>query len=256
MKNRIYLVLFLTLLISAISYAQPKVVFKKHLFLGKWQLISDKYNIVEEWSYISDTLYTGRTYMTVNGDTSIIETLRLCYLNKIFCYCSAVPNQNDGKEIVFKLKHIENFGEKLTFENPSHDFPQKIVYEFFSNNQMSASIEGMKDGINKKTEYKFSKIPSLFDIGTFTGKFLRKQFVNKAGRAIDGVYDYYFSIEEKDYFIRFKDGGVTLKELEEYTNKEVRLEVMFHWGLWDTDEENIQSRIGSYVNVLGIIPPN
>lgn len=253
MRNRIIFIFILLLLFTATSFPQPRTVFKKHLFLGKWQLISDKYDIIEEWQYIDDTLYIGRTYMIVNNDTNVLETLRLCYIDNIFCYCSTLPDQNEGKEIIFKLKHIENYGEKLTFENSLHDFPQKIVYEFFSDNRMTATIEGIKDNVKKKTEYNFSKIPSIYDIAILTGKLIKKQFVNKAGRLINGVYDYFFEIEETPYFIRFCDNCVSLEEIEKYINNEVKLHIVFKWGLWDADDENYQSRIGRYINILEII---
>ena len=36
----------------------------------------------------------------------------------------------------------------------------------------------------------------------------------------------------------------------------IRLKVIFRWGLWDADDETYQSRIGRYVNILEIIPLN
>ena len=253
MKKRVIFSIIFIFHITAILIAQPKLGFKKHLFLGTWQLISDKYNITEEWLYINDSLYTGRAYIVNNGDTTTIEKLQLRYENDIFCYCSTVPDQNDGKEIVFRLKHIENYGEKLTFENSLHDYPQKIVYEFNQNNQMTAIIEGVQDGIAKKLEFNFEKIPSLFDTGIFTGKIIKEPFYNKAGKKIKDVFDYFIIIEEIHYFVRFNESNISLKELEEYLDKEVRLRVSFRWGLWDADDENMQSRIGRYVEVIEFI---
>ena len=255
MKIRIILILIFTLLITSLSSAQPKMVFKKHLFLGTWQMDSDEL-IFEEWTYVNDELYTGKTYYICNNDTTIIETLRLCYIDNIFCYCATIEEQNEGKEIVFRLKHIENHGEKLTFENREHDFPQRIVYEFSFNNTMTASIEGTEEGENKQVEFKFSKIPSSNDIAIFTGKIIKEQFVNKGGREIEGAYDYFFEIEETPYFVRLKNGDVSINELEECTDNNVRLKVFLRWGSWDADDEMSQSRIGRYVNILEIIPLN
>lgn len=253
MKIKIIFAIILSLLLTKISLSQPEKVFKKHLFLGTWQMFSEEM-VFEEWKYVNDDLYTGKTYFINNNDTTIMETLRLCFIENILCYCSTVEGQNDGKEIVFKLKHNENNGEKLTFENKEHDFPREIVYEFSSNNSMTVTIEGIKESKYKEVTYKFGKIPSDNDIAFFTGKLKKEQFVNKGGRVIEGVYDYFFEIEEKPYFVRFKDGTVTLKEIEECIDKNVRLKVLLRWGLWDADDETYQSRIGRYVNILEFIP--
>jgi len=255
MKIKLILILIFTLLITIVSSAQPKMVFKKHLFLGTWQTDSDEL-IFEEWTYVNDNLYTGKTYYISGNDTTFIETLRLCYIDNIFCYCATVQGHNDNKEIVFRLKHIENHGEKLTFENREHDFPQRIVYEFSSNNTMTAAVDGTEEGENKQISFEFRKIPSDNDIAIFTGKFVKEQFVNKGGREIEGVYDYFFEIEETPYFISFKEGDVDIKELEECTGNNVRLKVLLRWGSLDADDEISQSRIGRYVNILEIIPLN
>jgi hypothetical protein len=256
MINRVVITVILIFHFTAVMFAQQRVVFKKHLFLGTWQLVSDKHNVTEEWIYINDSLYTGRAYTVINNDTTTIETLQLRYVDNIFCYCSTVPDQNEGREIIFRLKHIENHGEKLTFENQLHDYPQKIIYEFSPNNQMTAIIEGISNGIYKKTEFNFKKIPSLFDTGVFTGKLIKETFYNKAGKEIKGVFDYFVIIEDTHYFVRFKESNISLKELEKYLEKEVCLKLRFRWGLWDTDDENVQSRIGRYVEIMEIVNSN
>ncbi|MBN1632856.1 MAG: hypothetical protein JW917_01665 [Ignavibacteria bacterium] len=255
MKIKIIFAVILSLHLTGISFAQPQTVFKKHLFLGTWQMDSEDL-VFEEWSYVNDELYTGKTYFTNYNDTTIIEILRLCFIDNIFCYCTTVEGQNDGKEIVFELKHIENYGEKFTFENQEHDFPRKIIYEFSFNNTMTVTLEGTVECKNKQVNYNFSKIPSDNDIAIFTGKLIKEQFVNKGGRTVEEVFDYFFEIEETPYFIRFKNGEVSLKEIEECTDNNVRLKVFLRWGLWDSDDETHQSRIGRYVNVLEIVPLN
>lgn len=108
-----------------------------NLFEGKWQLESS--NTYEIWSKHKDQL-TGSVIKTENKDTLIVENLRiLSERNEIF-YEASVPAQNNGKAIRFTLtyKHKNTF----KFENPEHDFPQTIVYEFESRDTLLATIAG------------------------------------------------------------------------------------------------------------------
>ena len=47
-------------------------------------------------------------------------------------------------------------GKKFTFENPQHDFPQKITYEKIDDDTVRASIAGPKGGkeVGEAWEYK------------------------------------------------------------------------------------------------------
>ena len=61
-------------------------------------------------------------------------------------------NQNAGKPVEFKMSAATP--DSFVFENPAHDFPKKIIYQFVrGKNQILASIEGN----GKRMEWLYSK---------------------------------------------------------------------------------------------------
>lgn len=100
------------------------------------------------------------------------------------------------------------------------------------------------------------------------GYIIEKTFVNKAGRSL-GFSDYFFEFTEPNqaekhtYFIKFGAGKVTRQELithllqnqpqNKQTAMTICLDIEIHEGLWDTDNPNMQSRVGKYVSVDKIL---
>ena len=59
-------------------------------------------------------------------------------------YLATVKGQNDNKPVAFtSTNETEN---KLIFENPQHDYPQKITYTKGSNNTLTAEVTGRLEG--------------------------------------------------------------------------------------------------------------
>ena len=93
-----------------------------------------------------------------------------------------------------------------------------------------------------------------------TAPIVKKQFVNKAGRTTDHA-DYYIQQSIQDYFIKFCESNVSIKELNEKLEniegdiKALQLEVEMREGDWDICDGNheIQSRIGEYMVILKIL---
>jgi hypothetical protein len=53
---------------------------------------------------------------------------------------------------------MEYSKDKVVFENKTHDFPQKITYQFTSDDVMLATIEGTMNGKTEKIDFKYSRI--------------------------------------------------------------------------------------------------
>lgn len=93
-----------------------------------------------------------------------------------------------------------------------------------------------------------------------TAPIVKKQFVNKAGRTTDNI-EYYIQQSIQDYFIKFCESNVSIKELNEKLEniegdiKALQLEVEMRDGHWDICGGNheIQSRIGEYMVILKVL---
>mgnify|MGYP006972342787 CR=1 FL=1 len=59
----------------------------------------------------------------------------------------------------FRLKEADN--GIATFENPDHDFPQRVIYEIAGEdlNELKARIEGTIDGKSRAMDWSYKRLP-------------------------------------------------------------------------------------------------
>ncbi len=111
--------------------------------------------IMEEWKKVNDTLYDGKSFDIINGDSTIYETIELVSSGNDIFYIPTMQDQNDRKPVPFKLTKQEK--GKFTFENPEHDFPTTIIYDFQSDSVLNASISGTLNGEVKGMEFLYRR---------------------------------------------------------------------------------------------------
>lgn len=68
----------------------------------------------------------------------------------------AFPEQNQYP-VAFKL--VSNTDGKLIFENPTHDFPQRIVYHPQGDGSLLVHIEGETKGRTRRLDFHYSRQP-------------------------------------------------------------------------------------------------
>ena len=83
-------------------------------------------------------------------------------------------------------------------------------------------------------------------------KVVRQPMVNKAGRVLEGS-EYYLVYDGDEKFIKFSESEIDPADLDPYLDKSIEFRLIQREGLWDTDDPNVQSRIGEYVAVLEIV---
>ena len=67
-----------------------------------------------------------------------------------------LPQPQGGAQVRFPLKEIT--GNKLTFENLGHDFPQRVMYERKGKGLLLAAIEGTLKGKLEREEFQLRKV--------------------------------------------------------------------------------------------------
>ncbi len=232
------------ILLSAINcFSQENI--KTHLFLGKWLMAEVKdAEIFEEWNTNSAGDIAGTSYYVKNGKESVNEILSLESEEGNLNYCAIVFSQNDGNKICYRLKEYDDKENIFVFENLNHDFPKRIIYKFQDFDNLSVRTEDD----NKGNDFKFTRVEGLINFYYLKGKILKKPFVNKIGKEVPGIYDYFFEVQGEKYFIRNFKNNESL-QIEDYLEKELIFQVSFHEGLWDSDDNNHQSRVGKYVKI-------
>src|SRR5882724_7047092 len=118
---------------------------------GVWKTEVKGKTIFESWKLINDHEMSGMSYRIKNTDTVVFEQTRIVYRDSQLFYIAKVKNQNDGQEVAFKL--ISSTNKTFIFENPEHDFPQRVAYQFISADSVHAWIDGKYRGKEMKEDY-------------------------------------------------------------------------------------------------------
>ncbi len=121
-------------------------------FSGKWQ-VEDKQTF-EVWSEGEDGNLIGRAFKLVNGQEVLKEELSIRRVGEDVFYEARVPDQNKGAVIPFTWNRA--FEKGLSFENPEHDFPQKIQYVFVNERTIQVAVLG---GNGDGFRYTMVKVP-------------------------------------------------------------------------------------------------
>lgn len=96
---------------------------------GTWEMSKPNGSYrLETWAAKDRTTMSGKGLKLVGKDTTLLESIQLYADHKDVWYVPTVTNQNDGAPVVFKM--VSSTSHQFVFENPQHDFPQRIVYHF------------------------------------------------------------------------------------------------------------------------------
>ena len=130
----------LTLLICTALFAfVPSQKIDKVKFLaGTWKM--ENKNEYEIWKLISNSEVKGSAYEIKAGKKVTTEYLAINIVDGNLIYTATVLNQNNSQPIKFKLNNtIKN---KISFENPEHDFPKKIQYSKINDTTLFVEVLG------------------------------------------------------------------------------------------------------------------
>ena len=156
-QSLLLVVAFITLVHTS-SYAQQKSNPISHAkwLIGSWKNQSAKTVDIETWKKLNDSTFIGRSYSLTGADTVSSEHIRLEQHKGKLYYIPTVKNQNGGKAVTFTLTSSNN--KHLVFENPEHDFPQKITYTLITNDSLVAEISGTKKGRQKAIQFPMKRV--------------------------------------------------------------------------------------------------
>ena len=124
--------------------------------IGRWENNSAEGNLSEFWTKANDSTFHGESYFVIEKDTVFGEKVALMQRGTDFIYEARVAKQNDEKPVPFKLTSSSE--KEMVWENPSHDYPNKIVYHKVGNDSLVADIFGVKDGKEKSETFKMKKV--------------------------------------------------------------------------------------------------
>jgi hypothetical protein len=113
-------------------------------FIGSWTGEIKESIFSETWEKVNDSLFSGQSYFIRGSDTLSRESISLQLQDTSVLYIPLVEGQNDNKPVYFKMVFWDS--TNVVFENPGHDFPQKIRYQLTNGDSLIATISGLQEG--------------------------------------------------------------------------------------------------------------
>ncbi len=118
---------------------------KANWFLGEWGNKSAEGELTERWKKQNDSVFHGESYFVVGSkDTVFAEHVQMEEANGKLAYTVTVPGQNNEKPVRFEMTSGDD--RQIIFENPKHDYPNKIVYNKVGSDSLVAEIFGIQKG--------------------------------------------------------------------------------------------------------------
>lgn len=122
-----------------------------HWLIGKWETRSADGTLTETWKKANDSTYNGQSFFLKGKDTIHYETIVLQQIGEQLSYNANIRGQNQDKPVAFVLAETKE--NQLVFENPKHDYPQKISYTQVSKDSLVAEISGIQLGQPSSEKY-------------------------------------------------------------------------------------------------------
>lgn len=143
MRSAIWLAL---LLLGGLSMLSSSASVEDLAWLaGCWESVGSDAGSGEHWMAPAGGTMLGVNRTVKDGDTVAFEFLRIRETEGgSIEYIAAPSNQ---AETVFVLSRLTD--NEAIFENPDHDFPQRIIYHLKDDGLLDARIEGDVDGETK-----------------------------------------------------------------------------------------------------------
>ncbi|MBF4473186.1 DUF6265 family protein [Flavobacterium sp. HJJ] len=154
----------LTLLLLAIVSCKNSETTEKdqiksaNWLLGKWESKIDEGDLSENWKQVNDSTFQGESFFIKGKDTLHFESITLQQKGEELFYNATVKGQNENKAVPFRL--TSKTEKQLVFENPKHDYPQKIIYTQISKDSLVASISGVQLGKPSAEKFGMKKAES------------------------------------------------------------------------------------------------
>jgi hypothetical protein len=124
--------------------------------LGEWKNNTPRGILYEAWQVKNDSTYAGKSSFVVGTDTVSSETVELGVRGGKLLYIPTVRNQNNGQPVTFTETTVT--AKVLVFENPAHDFPQRITYTQVTSDSLVAVISGKKGEKEKAIQFPMRRI--------------------------------------------------------------------------------------------------
>jgi hypothetical protein len=148
------LLISLSVSLSVDAMAAEHTVDSLAWLAGCWQPEQGDPGSGEHWLPPAGGTMLGVSRTVKSGKTVEYEFMQLRTNSEGKLVFIALPSGQ--KETTFVASSISN--DAVTFENPGHDFPQKVIYRLQPEGRLVARIEGTRDGKVRGVEFPMKRV--------------------------------------------------------------------------------------------------
>ena len=121
---------------------------------GTWKMKNSNGYSCEKWIKVDNNELSSVAFDIKGKDTTVLERVKL--INKAGHITYNVTGSKSGEKNSFKLTSAKN--NQFIFEDPKHDFPQRIIYHLVKPNELHAWIDGKYNGRYEKYDFYYKRV--------------------------------------------------------------------------------------------------
>ena len=121
---------------------------------GCWEQSAGARLIEEQWMRPRAGLMLGASRTVVGDSLREYDQVALFQRGGQLVYAATPARQAPAE-----FTSIAVSDSAVTFENPSHDFPQRIIYRRRGADSLLARVEGMRGGQLRGSDYPYRRVP-------------------------------------------------------------------------------------------------
>lgn len=143
----------LALLLAAPAAAQTSPLDRATWLAGCWEGTSGDRTVEERWSPPRGGTMVGAGRTVRGGNTTSVELTVLRPRGDTLRYEAHPVGQEPA---VFSSTGTDS--RELVFDNPTHDFPQRVIYRAVGADSVHARIEGPMNGAWRGIDYRMARV--------------------------------------------------------------------------------------------------
>jgi hypothetical protein len=149
-SSRLFAIGIAIALAAGVAHAEDEAPSLESLewLAGHWSLEQDGSLMEELWTPPKGGVMLGVHRDVPAGRGAFFEYLRIEQRPEGLVYLASPMGR---KATAFPLVGLED--RKVVFENPDHDYPQRIIYEIVGDGMLRARIEGLQGGKPAESEW-------------------------------------------------------------------------------------------------------
>jgi hypothetical protein len=135
------------------EHGGPPNIAQMSFLTGAWREVKDGKTTEEHWFGPVGGLMAGAGITVSAAGKTSVEFMTIEVRDGTFVFVARLDGQ---PATAFPLKEADN--GYAVFENPAHDFPQRVIYTYGGDDTLDARIEGTIDGKPQAVDWHFQRV--------------------------------------------------------------------------------------------------